>query len=212
MAVVLSVSVGTVADAPWIRYGRTAIDKRPVAGPVRATALGLDGDQQANRKYHGGVDQAVYVYDRADLDWWAAELGRELRDGLFGENLTSAGVDLTAAVIGERWRIGTGVFEVSVPRIPCLTFQHHLRERAWLKRFTAAVRPGLYLRVLEDGVLEAGDGIVLLERPGHGITIGETFRAMSTERDLLPRMLDAPQLPAEVHDRARAYLRRGAGG
>lgn len=211
MARVLSICVGAVVRAPWIAHGRTAIDKRPVAGPVRASELGLEGDDQANKKFHGGIDQAVYAYDRADLDWWAAELGRELADGIFGENLTTTDVDLTAVVIGERWRIGSATFEVSVPRIPCLTFQRHLGEDDWIKRFTAAVRPGLYLRVTAGGTLSAGDPIVRLDTPTHGITVGETFRAMSTERELLPRMLSAPQLPAEVHDRARAYLRRGAG-
>lgn len=212
MAVVRAVCVGSVRPEPAIRLGRTAIDKRPVEGLVRAGPLGLEGDEQANRKYHGGIDQAVYAYARADLDWWEGELGRQLRDGMFGENLTTAGVDLTAAVVGERWRIGTGEFEVCVPRIPCRTFEHHMGGlKGWAKRFTAAGRPGLYLRVVGDGVVAAGDEIVLLERPDHGITIGETFRAMSSEPQLLPRMLDVPQMAAEVHDRARAWLRRVGG-
>jgi MOSC domain-containing protein YiiM len=207
MPTILSVNVGRALPAPWAPLKRTAIDKRPVPGPVRARALGLEGDQQANRKYHGGVDQAVYAYAREDLDFWAAELGRDLPPGRFAaENLTTLGVDVTGAVIGERWRVGTVEFEVSTPRTPCAVFQAYLQEKAWVKRFTAGGRPGAYLRVLTDGVLAAGDEVVLLSRPDHGVTIGETFRALTTERELLPRMLDIPQLPDEVHGKARAYL------
>jgi MOSC domain-containing protein YiiM len=212
MAVVRSVNVGSVVPAPWISHGRTAIDKRPVAGSVRAGELGLAGDAQANRRWHGGVDQAVYAYAREDLDFFAADLGRELRDGIFGENLTTSGLDLSGVVIGERWRVGTVGFEVSVPRIPCLTFERFLDEPGWIKRFTAAVRPGLYLRVREDGEVTAGDEILRLGAPAHGITVAEVFLAMTTERKRLPRMLDAPELPAEVHERAHAYLASRKGG
>jgi MOSC domain-containing protein YiiM len=206
MPSIVSVNVGRVVPAPWAPLKRTAIDKRPVEGPVRARELGLDGDEQANRKYHGGVDQAVYAYAHEDLDYWADQLGYELPPGRFAENLTTLGVDLNAAVIGERWRVGTVEFEVSTARTPCAVFQAYLDEKTWVKRFTQGGRPGAYLRVLGDGVFEAGDEIVPLSRPDHGVTVGETFRALTTERALLPGMLDIPQLPAEVHDKARAYL------
>jgi MOSC domain-containing protein YiiM len=213
MPAIVSVNVGRAVPASWAAFGSTAIDKRPAAGRVPARALGLEGDEQANRAVHGGVDQAVYAYAREDLDWWEGLLGRELPAGRFAENLTTRGVELNDAVIGERWRVGTVEFEVSVPRIPCSVFQAFLAEKSWVKRFTQAGRAGTYLRVVGEGAVGAGDEIVLLSRPDHGITVGETFRALTTERDRLPRLLDAPQLPAEAHDKARQYLAsRGAAG
>ena len=121
---VLSVNVGTPVYAEWAGdLRRTAIDKKPVAGPVRAEVLGLHGDQVAGTRDHGGIDQAVYAFAREDLDLWAARLGRDIRNGQFGENLTTVGIDLNEALVGERWRIGTAVFEVASVRIPCSVFK-----------------------------------------------------------------------------------------
>jgi MOSC domain-containing protein YiiM len=214
---VVSVNIGKAVRVPWADQageddwegaglGRTAIDKRPVTARVAAGRLGLAGDQQANTKHHGGVDQAVYAYAKEDLDWWAAELGRTLRPGQFGENLTTAGVDVTGAVIGERWQVGGAVLEVSCPRIPCTVFQAWLGEAKWVRRFTDRGHPGAYLRVVADGELGAGDAVVIAHRPAHGVTIGETFRALTGDRSLAARLLEAPELPAEVHRRARTWL------
>lgn len=204
---VISVNVGPARAADWAgRLRRTAIDKRPVADPVTVAALGLTGDEQADRANHGGVHQAVYAYAREDLDRWAARLGRELRDGEFGENLTTAGVEVTGAVIGERWQVGSAVLEVSCPRIPCSVFQRWLGEPAWVRRFTAEGRPGAYLRVITEGRLRAGDAVTVGERPAHGVTIQETFLALTTRAELLPRLMSAPQLPPEAHERARRHL------
>ena len=139
---VLSVSTGREKADPAIRsqLGRTAIDKRPVAARVGIRKLGLDGDEQADQDSHGGYEQAVYVYAREDLDWWVEELGRELRDGLFGENIATAGLDVSGAAIGETWRLGTAVVQVTSPRIPCVTFASWLGEGRWVKRL-AAGRP-----------------------------------------------------------------------
>ncbi|GAA0625088.1 MOSC domain-containing protein [Sporichthya brevicatena] len=203
-ASVVSVNVGRVVDTPGSLLGRTSIDRRPVTGRIRATELGLIGDEVADTKHHGGRDQAVYAYEREDLDRWAAELGRELHDGNFGENLTTGGIDLAAAVIGERWRIGDAEFEVSSPRTPCGTFRNHLGNlRGWVKRFTADGRPGAYLRVLVEGEIGAGDEITVLHRPEHGVTIAEVFRAITTEKQHLPGLLEVPELPAKVHRWAR---------
>jgi MOSC domain-containing protein YiiM len=207
IASVLSINVGRAAPRAGSKLGVTAIDKRPVTGPVLAHGLGLAGDEQADPAHHGGVDQAVYAFAREDLDRWERELGRELTPGQFGENLTTLGVDLFAAVIGERWRVGDVEFEVSCPRVPCATFQEFLGEPAWVKRFTADGRPGAYLRVLVEGELTTGQSIEILHRPCHGITIGMTFAARTLRQELLPRLLDAPALPQEWHERARAYLR-----
>jgi MOSC domain-containing protein YiiM len=162
---------------------RTAIDKRPAAGPVRVGRLGLDGDEQADTANHGGPEQAVYVYAREDLDWWAELLGRDLRDGFFGENITTEGLDVTGALIGERWRLGTAVVQVTACRIPCVVFRNWTGETGWVKRFAQAERPGAYLRVLEEGAVAPGDPVTVLDRPGERVTVAEAMRAYYS-RDL----------------------------
>jgi MOSC domain-containing protein YiiM len=161
----LSVNIGRPRTNPWKKTMLTGIDKRPVDGPVAVAApvsegtgeVGLAGDRVYDVRGHGGPDQAVYAYAREDLDLWQEELGRALPGGAFGENLTTAGIDVNGALIGDRWRVGRGVLlEVSCPRIPCGTFQGWLDEAGWIKRFTRAVRPGGYLRVIEAGEIRAG--------------------------------------------------------
>ncbi|GAA3956407.1 MOSC domain-containing protein [Gordonia caeni] len=159
--------------------GVTAIDKRPVEGAVKVGPYGLYADVQADRKHHGGLDKAVYAYSAEDAGYWAAELGRPLPAGWFGENLRTDGIDLSGARIGERWRIGEAlVVEVTSPRIPCQTFARRVggeQERGWVKRFTRAGRPGLYLRVIERGSVAAGDVIDVLERSEGAPTVAEVF-------------------------------------
>jgi MOSC domain-containing protein YiiM len=212
MAELVSVNLGVPRPNDAKDVGVTGIDKRPVTGPVpvrapgpKGTGLGsgLVGDPIFDRRHHGGDDQAVYAYAREDLDAWEAELDRPLPGGVFGENLTTRGVDVTGALIGERWRIGGSVvLEVAVPRIPCGTFASWMAEQGWVKRFTAWARPGAYLRVIVPGEVRSGDPVVVVDRPAHDVTIGVTFRALTQEPELLPRLLDAPALPAEVRDRA----------
>jgi MOSC domain-containing protein YiiM len=209
---VLSVNVGTPVHASWAGdLGRTAIDKKPVAGPVRAEALGLHGDQVAGTRDHGGVDQAVYAFAREDLDIWAARLGRDIPNGRFGENLTTVGIDLNEALVGERWRIGTAVFEVASVRIPCSVFKGWMGVSGydatrWVKRFTAEGRPGPYLRVVEAGEIRAGDPLQVVHRPDHDVTVGLMFRALTTERSLLPRLLAAPALLPDARRQAERYV------
>ncbi|WP_419997264.1 MOSC domain-containing protein [Streptomyces boninensis] len=180
----------------------TGIDKRPVDGPVdvaspqqeRKGRSGLAGDTIGDQRVHGGNDQAVYAYAREDLDTWARELGRELQNGAFGENLTVAGHDLGAALVGERWRVGGDrgpLLEIAGGRIPCRTFAGFLDEQGWVKRFTEAAIPGVYLRVLEPGEVAAGDAIEVVHRPDHDVTVELWFRASTTQRELLPRLLPA---------------------
>ncbi|HEX6499116.1 MAG TPA: MOSC domain-containing protein [Micromonosporaceae bacterium] len=211
---VLSVNVGTATRSEHADLGVTGIDKRPVddavqvraPGPKGTGGSGLIGDQVCDRRHHGGDDQAVYAYAREDLDRWAVELGRALPSGAFGENLTTVAVDVTGALIGERWRVGdTVVLEVSVPRIPCRTFAGWLGEHGWVRTFTARAVPGAYLRVIEPGAIRAGDPVTVIHRPDHDVTIGLTFRALTTERDLLPRLLAADALPGEAKQAARRY-------
>ncbi len=192
---------------------RTAIDKRPVDGRVAVTVpgdaeVGLTGDQIYDRKHHGGPDQAIYAYAAEDRAWWAAELGREIAAGAFGENLTTEGLDVTGAVIGERWQIGDDgvLLEVTAPRIPCRTFQGWMGEPQWVKRFTAHGAPGAYLRILSPGTVGAGDRIEVVARPEHGVTIGDVFVIRRAPADGLLRMLEMPGLHAELADSARRDL------
>ncbi|MET9612519.1 MOSC domain-containing protein [Kitasatospora indigofera] len=211
----LSVNVGVPMPNPWKGLRATGIDKRPVAGPVAVAApgpkgtgaVGLAGDRAYDVKHHGGADQAVYAYAREDLDHWEGELGRPLADGLFGENLTTTGLDVNGALIGERWRIGADVvLEVSCPRIPCATFQGRLERAGWIKEFTRAVRPGAYLRVIEPGEISAGDPVAVVRRPAHRVTVAVAFRALTLEPGLLPLLLEAEALPAEDLELVRRRL------
>jgi MOSC domain-containing protein YiiM len=211
---VLSVNVGQPAAYPGVETpdqigNRTAIGKRPVAGAVGVHPLGLEGDGVGSPHLHGGYDQAVYAFAREDLDRWAAELARTVPDGQFGENLTTAGIDVNEALVGERWRVGTALLEVSAPRIPCNTFKTWMGAggfdaAGWVKRFTADGRSGAYLRVIEQGRLEAGDPIVVDSRPDHEVTIAFMFRALTTERSWLPRLLAADAIPARLRAKLEA--------
>ena len=142
---------------------RTGIFKEPVEGPVRATGDSLEGDVQVDKRVHGGDAKAVYAYAREDYEWWEAELGRELAPGTFGENLTVRGVDVTGARAGERWRVGGALLEVTEPRLPCFKLGVKMGDNRFLKRFTAAGRPGKYLRIVEEGDVQVGDAIEVVE-------------------------------------------------
>jgi MOSC domain-containing protein YiiM len=166
---------------------------------------GLLGDFIGDKQFHGGDDQAVYAYAREDLDVWQRELQRDLDNGMFGENLTTEGIDVTGARIGERWHVGSDglVLEVSAPRIPCRTFATKLAIRGWVKTFTNAATPGAYFRVIESGTVRAGDSIAVVDRPSHDVTIGLVFRALTLEPDLLPQLLEADALPDDIKEHAR---------
>jgi MOSC domain-containing protein YiiM len=188
---VISVNRGQEADLLiGGQPARSAIDKRPVSGPVEVRPLGLDGDTVADKVNHGGLDQAVYAYAREDLDWWTEQLGRELRNGLFGENVTTAGIDVTSALIGETWRVGSVVLQVTAPRIPCNTFKSWLDEPHWVKRFAAAGRPGAYLRVLTPGPVSAGDDLEVVDRPAVAVTVAESMLAYYGDDEIMRRLLD----------------------
>lgn len=209
---VVSVNVGLPRDETWAgNLKRTAIDKRPVTGPVEVGMLGLAGDEVADTKHHGGTYQAVYAFAREDSDYWAAQLGGPVRPGLFGENLTTTGIDVNEAVMGEQWRIGTTLLEVVSVRIPCSVFKnwlglHDYDARQWQKRFTRVGRPGPYLRVLEPGTLAAGDEVVVEHRPDHDVTVSTMFRALTTERDLLPRLVGLDRIDPEAVQAAEKYV------
>jgi MOSC domain-containing protein YiiM len=215
---VLAVNVAQVIDTPPPRPGtrpdskppRTGINKRPVDGPVLVGRLGLAGDTICDTANHGGLDQAVYAYASEDTEWWqqqlADELSFELGPGSLGENLTLCGVDVTNAVIGERWRIGGTILQVTVPRMPCSTFAGYWNVDRLAKRFLQSGRTGAYLRVLTEGEVAAGDEVSILDRPPHGLTLVQTVRALTGDRSLAPKLLTAPELPASVHRSARKWL------
>lgn len=217
MAQVVSVNVGMPRPANWAGIGRTGMDKQPVRGRVPVDRLGLAGDQVGDTLHHGGPDQAVYAFAREDLDWWEDELGRPLRDGQFAENLTTRGRDLNEALVGERWEVGSTVLEIALVRIPCNDFKSWQRlngydDRAWVRRFTQRGRPGAYLRVVREGDLAAGDDIRVVHQPGHGVTIETMFRALTTERVLLPQLLAVDDLARRARRRVDDLLGEAAAG
>jgi MOSC domain-containing protein YiiM len=202
VARLLSVNVGRPRQI-HARRGRpilSAIGKAPVAGRVRVEGVNVAGDDQADRLVHGGPDKAVYAYAIEDVRWWEDELDRALAPGMFGENLTTEGVDVTGAVIGEHWRVGTVELEVCQPRQPCFKLGLRFGDPLMLRRFAHASRPGAYLRIVREGELGAGDVIEVLERPEHGVTVGLVGDAILLDDSLLARAAQAPELPASLAD------------
>ncbi|MFJ3581574.1 MOSC domain-containing protein [Streptomyces sp. NPDC090127] len=217
----LSVNVGEAkafdyTDSP---SGLTGIDKRPVEGPVRVAApgpsgvgrSGLAGDTVCDLRFHGGDDRAVSAFAREDMDLWERELGRPLANGSFGENLTTLGLDVNGALIGERWRVGPEVvLEVTGGRIPCRTFGGFVEEKGWVRRFTRSTAgPGALLRVIEPGAFTVGDPVEVVHRPAHDITVSLLHRAATTERALLPSTLVAAEwMESGLLDVARSYVEK----
>ena len=192
---VLSVNVGTPREFEYAgRVARSAIWKTPVAGRIAARGVNLAGDDQADRGAHGGPDKAVYAYAVEDALWWEKEIGRSLARGEFGENLTTEGVEVNDALIGERWEIGTSVLEVSEPRIPCWRLGVRMNDNHFPRRFTEALRPGSYLRIVVEGDLGAGDEIRLVEKPGTDLTVRDVFRIYTRDRHEAERLLAVPQV------------------
>lgn len=192
---VLSVNVGPVEVVEHHdRRVLTGIFKKPVAGPVAVRGVNLEGDDQADRDNHGGPDRAVYAYATEDLAWWETELGRVVSPGTMGENLTTSQIDVTNASIGERWRVGSVVFEVAAPRVPCFKLGIRMGDPRFPLRFARAGRPGAYLRIVQVGEVAAGDSIEVIHRPDHEVTVGLVARAFHDDHSLAPRLLDAPEL------------------
>jgi MOSC domain-containing protein YiiM len=214
MPAVVSVNVAQPRPNPAKKSVTTGIVKEPTADAVAVRApgpnrtglgSGLENDVIGNRRLHGGDDQAVYAYAREDLDGWETRLGRTLGNGTFGENLTTSGIDVTNAVVGERWQVGSDglVLEVTSPRTPCRTFEAWLELPGWIRTFTDAAQPGAYLRVINPGTVQAGDEIVVTDRPDDGVTVQTVFRAILREPDLLVQLRDVEALPEDIKRKAR---------
>jgi len=208
---VVAVSVGVVEPVEWDSGSLpvTAIEKHPVDGPVRITSLGVEGNDFADKENHGDEWMRVYAYSMEDYAFWQQDLGAPVRPGLFGEQLTTEGVDLNAALVGEVWRVGTALLQISHVRIPCQTFKGWMGtsgfdESHWVKRFTDAGRVGPYFRVVEEGIVRAGDPILMEDRPRHDVSVEVLFRALTTQPALLPRLLDVEGLKPWVYEKARA--------
>ncbi len=192
---VLSVNVGRPREFVYGgRPVRSAIWKSPVAGRIAARGVNLDGDEQVDRKVHGGPHKAVYAYATEDSRWWEQQLGRSISFGEFGENLTLEGVDVNGALIGERWQIGTTLLEVSEPRIPCWRLGVRMNDELFPRRFTEAMRPGAYFRIVIEGELGANDEVRRAELPEQDLTIRDVFRIYTRDRHQVERLLAVPQL------------------
>ena len=205
MKKLLSVNVTAIIHhEDWAgSVGKTGIDKRSILGRVAIENDGVEGDSVLDTKNHGGKDQAVYAYAREDANWWEKETGLAIENGKFGENLTTIGVDVTNAVIGEIWKIGTTTLQVTMPRIPCKVFEGFWQRPSLIKEFTQAQRPGAYLRIVEEGYLSAGDEIEIQSIPKHGITIKDLFAAKSGERSKIKDINEIPQLAPKFKDWAQ---------
>ena len=191
----LSVNVGGAREFEYNgRPAKSAIWKSPVTGRVVARGVNLAGDDQADRGAHGGPDKAIYAYAVEDYKWWESEIGRRLEHGEFGENLTTDSIDVTNALVGERWEIGSTVLEVSEPRIPCWRFAVRMDDKFFPRRFTEAGRPGAYLRIIVEGDVGAGDEIRVVSRPDHDLTIADVFRIFTRDQHEVGRLLTVPQI------------------
>lgn len=208
MAHLEAVCAGRIRPTEHGALKRTGIDKRPIAGRVEVGVLGVAGDEIADLTHHGGEDQAVYAFAREDYAFWEAELGRPLAAGCFGENLTTVGADVQTARIGERWRVGEVLLELTGVRIPCSVFAGFVDEPHWVRRFTEHGVPGAYFRVVEPGTVAAGDPIEVVSVPEHDLTVGYAFRAGTTQPHLLAAMADEPALSRSLRKRVDKYLAR----
>jgi MOSC domain-containing protein YiiM len=192
---VLSVQVGLPREFEYAgRPARSAIWKSPVAGRVAARGINLAGDDQADRGAHGGYDKAVYAFAAEDARWLAEREGRPIAAGELGENLTTEGIEVNDARVGERWRIGTTLLEVSEPRVPCWRLGVRMNDPTFVRRFTEALRPGAYLRIVEEGELGAGDEIRVVDRPAHDLTVRDVFRIYTRDRGEARRIQEVPQM------------------
>ena len=205
---IVSVNVGVVET---LHHGNeahtTGICKRPVSGPVVVAETGLKDDAIVDTKYHGGKDQAVYVYNAEDYDWWAEQTDRDYFPGLFGENLTISGLPGNLS-IGDRLLIGDVILEATSARIPCNIFAARMGDSGFGMAFRKAERPGVYFRVLNPGEVAAEDTVTLIESGDSGVTIVDLFRfgfSKTGDATTLRRYLDAP-IAERVRDQVIAAL------
>ncbi len=204
------VSVNVSAPRTVVHAGRevvTGIFKEPVDGRRRVEGVNVAGDAQADRRVHGGPDKAVYAYAVEDYHWWGTELGRPLTPGTFGENLTTEGIDVAGACVGDRWAVGSTVLEVSEPRIPCNKLAMRMGDPDFVRRFADAGRPGCYLRIVAEGELQTGDPIDVRPAPGESLTIA-AFAEIHRSRRGVERLLAVDGVSEPWREWAERNLRR----
>jgi MOSC domain-containing protein YiiM len=192
---VLSVNVGAIREVLWRgEIVSTAIWKHPVDGRVALRGVNFVGDDQADRQVHGGRDKAVYAYAREDYDAWREIHGVATTAGLFGENLTTDGVDLSQAIVGERWEVGSAILEIAQPRLPCFKLGIRMDDPRFPRRFQTEGRMGAYFRIVREGDVGAGDAIAIVSRPEHGVTLADMVGALHdpSKADLLGRVQGLP--------------------
>jgi len=193
---VISVNVGAIRRVEWEgEIVSTGIWKTPVGSRVALRGMNFVGDDQADRTVHGGRDKAVYAYAQEDYDFWREEHGVETQPGLFGENLTVEGIDLSNAISGERWRVGSCVLEVAQPRLPCYKLGIRMNDPYFPRQFQAVMRMGAYFRIIEEGDIGANDAVAVLDRPAHGVTL-DTMVGALLDVTKARRLHDIDALPA----------------
>ncbi len=206
---VLAVSVGRPRGFDYHgRAAKSAIWKTPVSGRIAVRGVNLAGDDQADREAHGGPDKAVYAYAVEDARWWGEQIGRSIATAEFGENLTTEGIGVNDALVGERWRIGSAVFEISEPRVPCWRLGVRMNDPKFIRLFTEALRPGAYMRIVTEGDVGAGDAIEPVSKPGHDLSIRDVFRIYTRDRDECRRLIEVPQMSEAWKAWARDMLER----
>ncbi|WP_221168318.1 MOSC domain-containing protein [Rhizobium sp. NZLR3b] len=182
---------------------KTGIFKHAVNGAVMIDAEGLVGDAICNRKHHGGVDQAVYLEGSVCLDWWTRELGHPINLGTFGENLVIEGLDNRQVAVGDRFMTGELVLEVTSCRIPCATFAARMNDPKFVKRYTQAGRPGIYCRVIANGIVEAGLPVAYAPFSGARVTMPEMMETFGRQLSVEDRQR---YLSAPIHYKLRSML------
>ena len=212
----LSLNVGCPREVEWEgRTVRTAIWKEPVEGPRMVRRINIDGDDQADRVAHGGEHRAVFVYQIESYRYWERELGRDdFTYGQFGENFTVEGLADEDVCVGDRYRIGGALFEVTQPRVTCYRVAIRMDEPAMPALLVAHHRPGFYLRVLEEGPVQAGDAIVKVADGPERLTIAQVDALLylpQRSRQLLRRALRVPALSEGWQESFRDLLAKAEG-
>jgi MOSC domain-containing protein YiiM len=194
--VLLSINAGSPRTIEWRGQTiHTSIFKSPIAGRVAIRGVNVAGDDQADKRVHGGPDMAVYAYSAEDYDWWEAQGLEHLGPGTFGENLTTRGIEVSRAFVGERWRVGSALLEVVSPRIPCYKLAMRMDDPIFVKRFADALLPGAYLRIIEEGEAEAGDAITLVEQPQTAVTVADVARLRFKPSPEIAQLVTLDRLP-----------------
>jgi MOSC domain-containing protein YiiM len=207
MPTIVSIQTGRATSYAYLgerdgrpKEWRTAFFKEPVANDrVFVGSLGLAGDEQADRQNHGGLDKAVLAYSGDHYDFWRTQPGfAEMQHGAFGENLTIAGLSEANVCLGDRWRAGSVLLEVSQPRQPCWKMGRRWQMPQLPKQVIQNGRTGWYLRVVEEGELVASEELELVSRPYRAWTIERANRLFYHERDAeqLQELVNVPPLAA----------------